>query len=113
MSDFRDFLKRKYANVAIGEFKPGMFAKVQQLYEAAVKTYEEGFMRAYLLREPGTERGISIILWEGEDETEAQESEEYKAILQQMGPLFAQPPTLRTYELVAEFSPEDTSQSRG
>jgi heme-degrading monooxygenase HmoA len=113
MSDFQDFLKRKYANVAIGEFKPGMFAKMQQLYEAAIKTYKdkEGFVRAYLLREPGTERGISVILWEGEDEMATQESEEYKAILEQMGPLFAHPPTLRTFELVEEFSPEDIARS--
>ncbi|MGB8700311.1 MAG: antibiotic biosynthesis monooxygenase, partial [Thermosynechococcaceae cyanobacterium] len=64
----------------------------------------------YLLREPGTDRGISVILWDGEEEIEAQQTEEYKAILQQMTPLFATPPTLSTYEVVGEFHLPESAQ---
>ena len=57
MSEFLDFLKHKYAYVAIGEFKPGRFAEAQQLYEKAVSTYTKGFKGAYLLQKPGTDQG--------------------------------------------------------
>ena len=33
MTEFLDFLRHKYAYVAIGEFKPGSFAEARQLYE--------------------------------------------------------------------------------
>ena len=64
MTDFLDFLTRKSAYVAIGEFKPGQFDKAKELYEQAVSTYSEGFNGAYLLQEPGTDKGIAVIFWE-------------------------------------------------
>ena len=33
MSEFIDFLKHKYAYVAMGEFKPGKFSEAQKLYD--------------------------------------------------------------------------------
>ncbi|MEM9511270.1 MAG: antibiotic biosynthesis monooxygenase, partial [Cyanobacteria bacterium P01_E01_bin.48] len=33
MTDFQDFLKRKYAYVAKGEFKPGQFSVAKELYD--------------------------------------------------------------------------------
>ncbi len=48
MSDFQDFLKRDYAHVTIGEFKPGKFAEAEKLYEEAVAAYGKGFRAAYL-----------------------------------------------------------------
>jgi hypothetical protein len=41
--DFQDFLRHKFAHVAIGEFKPGKFAIAKQIYEEAVSTYTTGF----------------------------------------------------------------------
>lgn len=108
MSDFQDFLKRKYASVAIGEFKPGTFAQMQKLYESAIGTFDEGFQGAYLLREPGTDRGVSVIFWDGEDVMGDEQTYEYKAILQQMTPLFASSPTVTTYELVEEILPKQS-----
>ncbi|NEO95896.1 MAG: antibiotic biosynthesis monooxygenase, partial [Moorea sp. SIO3G5] len=64
MTEFLDFLKHNYAYVAIGEFKPGKFQEAQDLYEKAVSTYIQGFKGAYLLQEPGTDRGIAVIFWE-------------------------------------------------
>jgi hypothetical protein len=43
MTDFDDFLRHKYAYVAIGEFKPGCFSEARQLYEKAVSTYTKVF----------------------------------------------------------------------
>lgn len=107
MLDFRDFLVHKCAHVAIGEFKPGKFEEAQQLYQEAVSTYAQGFQGAYLLREKGTDRGISIIFWESEDIMQANENEAYKAILKKMVPLFSTAPIVNAYDIVSELSAKD------
>jgi hypothetical protein len=109
MTEFQDFLKRSYAYVAIGEFKPGKFNEAEQLYEKAVSTYSHGFKGSYLLQEPGTDKGIAIILWESIGDMEENQSEAYQAILNKMNPLFAKPPTTAFYELVSEIMPDDKS----
>lgn len=103
MSEFLDFLKHKFAYVAIGEFKPGKFKEAQQLYEKAVSTYTDGFKGAYLLQEPGTDRGIAIILWESLEDMEANQNEAYKAIMSQMSHLFTKVPTTSFYEVCSEI----------
>lgn len=105
MSEFLDFLRHKFAYVAIGEFKPGKFDEAKQLYEKAVSTYTEGFQGAYLLQQPGTDQGIAIIFWENVADMDANQSEAYQAILKQMTPLFATAPTTAFYELVSEIQP--------
>lgn len=107
MTEFQDFLKRNYAYVAIGEFKPGKFNEAEQLYEQAVSTYTHGFKGSYLLQEPGTDKGIAIILWESLGDMEENQSEVYQEILHKMNPLFTQPPTTAFYELVSEIKPKD------
>ena len=104
MTEFLDFLKHKYAYVAIGEFKPGKFAEAQQLYEKAVSTYTHGCQGAYLLREPGTDKGIAVILWENIEDMEENRSEAYQAILAKMSHLFAEPPTTSYYEVCSEIN---------
>ena len=103
MSEFLDFLRHKFAYVAIGEFKPGKFEEAQQLYEKAVSTYAHGFKGAYLLQEPGTDKGIAIIFWESLEDMEANQSEAYKAILDQMSHLFSKAPTTCFYEVCSEI----------
>lgn len=103
MSDFQDFLKHQFASIAIGSFKPGKFDEVRRLYEQAISTYKEGFKQAYLFQEPGTDKGISVILWDSVEDMEANQNQEYRAILEKMGPLFSEPPTTHTYELVCEI----------
>lgn len=110
MSDFRDFLNHKCAQVAIGEFKMGKFEEAQHLYQEAVSTYAQGFQGAYLLREKGTDRGISIILWESEELMQANENDAYKAILKKMAPLFSESPTINSYEIVSEISSKASKQ---
>jgi heme-degrading monooxygenase HmoA len=105
MSDFQDFLKHQFAHVAIGEFKPGMFSEAQDLYEQAVATYGQGFRGAYLLREAGTEKGVSVIFWESVEDMDENRSESHEAILKKMAPLFAQAPSTAIYEVVSEISP--------
>jgi heme-degrading monooxygenase HmoA len=107
MSDFQDFLKRTFAYVAIGEFKSGKFDQAQSLYEQAVSTYGEGFKGTYLLREPGTDRGISVIFWETAADMEANRTDAHEMILKQMAPLFAQPPTTAFYEVVCDIHPPE------
>lgn len=105
-SDFHDCLKRQLVHVAIGEFKPGKFCEAQQLYEQAVATYRQGFKGAYLLQEPGTDRGISVIFWDSVDEMDAnQAQEQHRAILRKMTPLFVNLPQTAIYEVVAEIAP--------
>ena len=106
MSDFQDFLTRRCAHVALGEFKPGKFEQARSLYEEAVSTYAEGFEGAYLLREPGTDQGISVVLWDSvEHMDENQTNEAHTAILKKMAPLFTQRPDTRFYEVVCAIEP--------
>jgi heme-degrading monooxygenase HmoA len=107
MSEFLDFLKYKFAYVAIGEFKPGKFQEAEQLFEKAVETYTEGFKGAYLLQEPGTDKGIAVILWESLETMEANQNQVNDAILQQMTPLFAKAPKITFYEVCSEIQPKD------
>ena len=100
--EFLDFLKHKYAYVAIGEFKPGRFAEAQRLYEKAVSTYGQGFKGAFLLQKPGTDQGIAIILWEKIEDMEANQTEIYQQILEEMTPLFVKPPLTDFYEMCSE-----------
>lgn len=110
MSDFQDCLKRRFASVAIGEFKPGKFAEVRHLYEQAIATYSDGFEGAYLFQEPGTDKGVSVILWDNLEDMEAHEGEEQKAILNKMAPYFSEPPKVSVYELVCKIDPKETQK---
>ncbi|MBH8554384.1 antibiotic biosynthesis monooxygenase [Nostocaceae cyanobacterium CENA357] len=107
--DFQDFLRHKFAHVAIGEFKPGKFETAKKLYEEAVLTYTNGFKGAYLLQEPGTDKGISVIFWESVEEMTANQNEAYQSILKKMMPLFTEPPETVVYELVCEIKPIEES----
>ncbi|ASC72246.1 hypothetical protein XM38_032010 [Halomicronema hongdechloris C2206] len=113
MTEFLDFLKHKYAYVAIGEFKPGCFSEARQLYEKAVSTYDHGFKGAYLLQEPGTDRGIAIILWENVEDMEAHESEVYEQALAKISHLFATPPVTTFYEVCSEIGLPDGAKPVG
>ncbi|MGA7936822.1 MAG: antibiotic biosynthesis monooxygenase [Kovacikia sp.] len=106
MSEFQDFLKRQFAHVSIGEFKPGKFWEAQNLYEQAISTYTHGFKGAYLLRDPGSDKGISVIFWETVDDMTDNENETHQAILKKMAPLFAHTPDVFVYEVVSELKPE-------
>lgn len=106
MSEFQDFLRRTFAYVAIGEFKSGKFEEAQRLYEEAITSYGEGFKGTYLLQEPGTDRGISIIFWESAADMEANRTDTHERILKQMSPLFAKAPTVSFYEVVYDLPPE-------
>jgi heme-degrading monooxygenase HmoA len=106
MSDFQDFLTHSVAQVAIGEFKLGKFEEAQQLYQEAVATYSEGFRGAYLLRERGSDRGISVIFWDNEETMAANHSETHEAILKKMAPLFSAKPIIDAYEVVSEILPK-------
>ncbi len=111
MSDFHDFLTREQVHVVFGEFKPGMFAEAQGLYEEAVSTYRDGFREAYLLREPGSDRGLSIIIWDSvEHMDEQQRDATHQAIVKKMNPLFKQTPSSEIYELAAHISSQPLSQ---
>ena len=103
MTEFIDFLKHKYAYVAIGEFQPGCFAEARQLYEKAVSTYGKGFKGAYLLQEPGSDKGIAIILWDNIEEMDEHHSELYDRILGKIAHLFVAPPVTSFYEVCSEI----------
>ncbi|WP_036485533.1 hypothetical protein [Myxosarcina sp. GI1] len=103
MQEFLDFLKHKYAYVAIGQFKSGRFAEAQRLYEKAVSTYTHGFQGAYLLQKPGTDEGIAIIVWEKIDDMQENQTEAYEAILEEMTPLFTTKPNTSFYEVCSEI----------
>lgn len=102
-AEFFDCLKHKYAYVAIGEFKPGRFAEAQRLYEKAVSTYKDGFQGAFLLQKPNSDEGIAIILWDKIEDMETNKTALHEEILEQMTPLFAQPPVTEFYEVCSEI----------
>ena len=103
MTDFDDFLRHKYAYVAIGEFKPGCFSEARQLYEKAVSTYTKGFQGAYLLQEPGSDRGIAIILWDSIEDMGDNQSDVYQQTLGKIAHLFETPPVTSFYEVCSEI----------
>ncbi|MEO0350030.1 MAG: antibiotic biosynthesis monooxygenase [Cyanobacteria bacterium P01_A01_bin.15] len=103
MTDFTDFLKHKQAYIAIGEFMPGRFSEARQLYEQAVATYGDGFQGAYLFQEPGTDRGIAVILWDNVDTMEAHHPPTYEAIVRELSGLFVSPPDVKFYEVCSEI----------
>lgn len=105
MHEFQDFLTRDCAYVAIGEFKPGKFSEARNLYEEAVSGYAHGFRGAFLLQEPGSDRGISVILWKSLDDMEAHQTEAHQAILKKMAPLFMGTPDTQFYEVICEIQP--------
>ncbi|MEM9566897.1 MAG: antibiotic biosynthesis monooxygenase [Cyanobacteria bacterium P01_E01_bin.34] len=107
MVDFHDRLSHPFASVAIGEFKTGRFEEAQQLYEKAVSTYRDGFQGAYLLREPDSDRGMSVIFWETQAAMDASKGEIHDAILRQMNPLFAARPLLDNYEIACSVQSND------
>ena len=107
MSEFQDFLRRTFAYVAIGEFKSGKFEEAQRLYEEAVSSYGEGFKGTFLLQEPGTDRGISIIFWESAADMEANRNETHERILKEMAPLFVKSPSVGFYEVVCDIQPAE------
>ena len=55
----------------MASFKPGKFGEVQKLYEKAVETYQDGFKGAYLLQQPGSDDGLSVIFWDSLEDMEA------------------------------------------
>ena len=101
--EFLDFLKHKYAYVAVGEFQPGKFSDAQRLYEKAVSTYKDGFQGAFLLQKPGTDEGIAVIMWEKIEDMEANQNENYQEIMEKMTPLFVKPPKTDFYEVCSEI----------
>lgn len=106
MGDFQDFLTRECVHVAVGEFKPGKFDEAQKLYERAISTYAGGFKGAYLLRDPHSDRGISVIFWNSIEEMEANQGETHNKILNQMAPLFSQRPDVHLYEVAYQMNTE-------
>ena len=113
MSEFLDFLKHKYAYVAIGEFKPGKFDEAEQLFEKAVSTYTKGFKGSYLLQEPGTDKGIAIIFWENIEDMDENHSAAYEAIMNEMAHLFAKAPKTAFYEVCSEVHPQELVSEEG
>ncbi len=112
MSEFLDFLKHQFAYVAIGEFRPGKFAEAQQLFEAAVSTYDQGFEGAYLLQESNSDRGIAVIFWDNIDDMDANRNEVCEAIFAKMAHLFIKPPVTNFYEVCSKIDPRRNSQER-
>ncbi len=106
MSEFLDFLKHKYAYVAIGAFKPGRFNEAEQLFVKAVSTYSEGFEGAYLLQKPGTDEGIAVIFWDNLEDMDANRSDLHEALIKEMGHLFAAAPETCFYEVASEVQPK-------
>ncbi|MEM9540907.1 MAG: antibiotic biosynthesis monooxygenase [Cyanobacteria bacterium P01_E01_bin.42] len=106
-AEFMDFLKHKYAYVAIGEFKPGKFEEAERLFVNAVSTYTHGFKGAYLLREePNTDKGIAFILWDNIEDMDDNRTEAHEKILKEMSHLFISPPATAFYEVSSEISGE-------
>ncbi|MDY7015467.1 MAG: antibiotic biosynthesis monooxygenase [Cyanobacteriota bacterium] len=104
MSEFLDFLKHKFAYVAIGEFKAGKFLEAEHLFEQAVSTYDRGFKGAYLLQEPGTDKGIAVIFWENIGDMDENHNAACDAILEEMSHLFLKAPQTSFYEVCSEIS---------
>ncbi len=103
MSASTEMLKHKTAYVAIGEFKPGMFTKAQELYEKAVSNYSQGFKGSFLLNKTGTDEGIAIIMWDDASDMPDSQHDVHREFLEQMNKLFVKPPVTDFYEICSEI----------
>jgi hypothetical protein len=103
MDFLQNFLKRKFTQVAIGEFELSKFEVAKRIYEALVLTYKDGFKGTYLLQEPVTDKEISVIFRESVEEMEAHQIEADQNILKKMIPLFVKAPNTAIYEVVCEI----------
>lgn len=103
MQEFSDFLRHKYAYVAMATFKPGKFPEAQKLFEEAVATYNKGFQGAYLFQKPNTDEGIAFIIWENIEDMEENKNQLYQEIMEKMKHLFVSPPETNFYEVSTEI----------
>ena len=92
-----------FARLTIVQVKPGTMDEAIKIMDESVSPAmkaQNGFCVAYLLTDSQTNKGISISLWDSEEDAVANEqSGYYQEQVAKFGALFAAPPIREGYEV--------------
>ena len=86
-----------YARTTVMQGQPGTMTEAAKIFNESVipvAKQQKGFKGDLFLTEPSTGKGMSVTLWETEEDLKAGESSGYfKEQIAKFGPLLAGPPT--------------------
>lgn len=86
-----------YARTTVMQGQPQTMAQAAQIFSESVipaAQQQQGFRGALFLTDPATGKGMSVTLWETEEDLKAGESSGYfKEQIAKFGPLLVGPPT--------------------
>ena len=92
-----------HAKIVTFQIQPGKSDEAVRLFKEYVipaAKQQKGFKARLLLTEPGTGKGISVGLWESEEDIKASESGGYyQGWLSKFADVFALPPSRELYEV--------------
>ena len=92
-----------FARLTIVQVKPGTLEQAIKIMDESVSPAtkaQKGFRGSYLLTDNKTNKGISISLWDNEEDAIANEqSGYYQEQIAKFGELFAAPPVREGYEV--------------
>ena len=95
-----------FARLTIVQSKPGKEEEVSKLYQDSVvpaAKSQKGYRGVYLLNDPKTGKGISISLWDSEEDAIANEnSGYYKEQVGKFAEYFTAPPVQEGYEVTVQ-----------
>ena len=94
-----------YARVTVMQGKPETAQQASRIFNESVipaAKAQKGFKGAFFLTDPSTGKGMSLTLWETEEDLKAGESSGYfKEQTAKFGPLLAGPPSREVFFVAA------------
>jgi len=94
-----------YARTALMQGRPDTMNEAARIFSESVlpaAKQQKGFKGALFLTDPATGKGMSVTLWETEEDLKAGESSGYfREQIAKFGPLMAGPPTREVYVVAA------------
>ena len=92
-----------FARLTIAQMKPGSLDETIEIFDKSITPAmkeQKGLRGAYLLTDSKTNKGISISLWDSEEDAIANEqSGYYQEQIAKFAPIFAAPPVMEHYEV--------------
>ena len=96
-----------YARVVTVQIQPGKMDEGTDIYRDSVvpaAQQQKGFKGGFLFSDPNTGKGVSIALWETEDDMKASETSGYlQEQILKFAAVLAAPPTTEHYEVAIQI----------
>ena len=97
-----------HCRVVTVQVKPDMIQEAIDIYNVSLlpaAKHQKGFQGAYLMTDAATGKGLSITVWETEnDMVDGERSGYYREQLAKFGSLFTAPPVMDHYQLSVEVN---------